>query len=83
MELNLTAEIELHFCDERVVMPSELDVRGDAFTSGGVGELLGDALTIFLVGEPSLGSGKIVLVVGVFGVSEKFTSLPHPKESTT
>ena len=45
--------------------------------------MLGNAFTIFSVGEPSLGSWEIVLVVCVLDVSKELTSLSHPKESTT
>ena len=80
VDFGLLSEEKLEVSDESVIVSGELDVGGDAFGNGRVGEILGDALAIASVVDAGLGSGKIVLMVRVLDVGEEQASLAHQGE---
>jgi hypothetical protein len=63
VDLGFLSEEKLEVSDESVIVSGELDVGGDTLGNGRVGEILGDTLPIATIGDASLGSRKVVLMM--------------------
>ena len=68
-------DVELELGEQLVVVIDQLEVDLDALAHAGIGEALGDAGAVGLVGELLAGLGEVVLAVGVLDVGEQLGAL--------
>ena len=82
MAFGLLDDVEFQLSQKPIVYIDELEIHLDAFLNGKAGEVIGDAVTICLVGQLLSELGEVVLAIGVLDVGEQFGTFLHEMVSS-